>query len=162
MTGRQDRIEFSLTSDPPLPQFDLVSVLLGERPDVGSAELRAAQSPQLAQQQAMRTLATQLLTIPISSRIGNVVTRTLPFDTFSIVPLLGNEAALQALSAGARVTLGKRISERVFLTYSRALNATRQYDIILLEYEQSDRVSWVLSRNEDRTFALDFRIRHVF
>jgi translocation and assembly module TamB len=162
ITGQQDRLEFSLNSDPPLPQFDLVSVLLGERPDVGSAELRAAQSPQLAQQQAMRTLATQLLTIPISSRIGSVVTRTLPFDTFSIVPLLGNEAALQALSPGARVTLGKRISERVFLTYSRALNASRQYDIILLEYEQSDRVSWVLSRNEDRTFALDFRIRHVF
>lgn len=160
--GRQDRLDFSLTSDPPLPQFDLVSVLLGERPDVGSAELRAAQSPQLAQQQAMRTLATQLLTIPISSRIGSVVTHTLPFDTFSIVPLLGNDVALQALSAGARVTLGKRISERVFLTYSRALNASRKYDIILLEYEQSDRVSWVLSRNEDRTFALDFRIRHVF
>jgi hypothetical protein len=76
--------------------------------------------------------------------------------------VLGNEAALQALSPGARVTLGKRVSERVFLTYSRALNTTGQYDIILLEYEESDRISWVLSRNEDRTFALDFRIRHVF
>jgi hypothetical protein len=100
--------------------------------------------------------------MPISSRIGSVVQRTIPFDTFSIVPLLGNEATLQALQPGARVTLGKRISDRVFLTYSRALNAAKQYDIMLLEYEQSDRVSWVLSRNEDRTFALDFRIRHVF
>ena len=31
-----------------------------------------------------------------------------------------------------------------------------------IEYEQSDRISWVLSRNEDCTFALDFRIRHIF
>ncbi len=100
--------------------------------------------------------------MPLSSRIGSVVTRTIPFDTFSIVPLLGSDAALQALTPGARVTFGKRISERVFITYSRALNASRQYDIFLVEYEQSERVSWVLSRNEDRTFALDFRIRHVF
>ena len=49
MTGQLDKLDFSLTSDPYLPQYDLVSVLLGERPDVGTAELRAAQSPQLAQ-----------------------------------------------------------------------------------------------------------------
>jgi hypothetical protein len=46
------------------------------------------------------------------------------------------------------------------VTYSRTLN--QQYEIILVEYDQSDRLSWVLSRNEDRSFALDFRIRHVF
>jgi hypothetical protein len=80
----------------------------------------------------MRALAAQILTMPISSRIGSVVQRTIPFDTFSIVPLLGNEATLQALQPGARVTLGKRISDRVFLTYSRALNAAKQYDIMLL------------------------------
>ncbi len=164
-TGEADRLDLNVTSDPYLPLYDLVNLLLGERYDpgtLGSAELRAAVSPQIAQQQAMRNLAAQLLTLPISSRIGSVVQRTIPFDTFSIVPLLGNEATLQALTPGARVTLGKRISDRVFLTYSRALNATKQYDIVLLEYEQSDRMSWVLSRNEDRTFALDFRIRHVF
>jgi hypothetical protein len=36
------------------------------------------------------------------------------------------------------------------------------YDIFLVEYEQNERISWLLSRNEDRTFALDFRIRHVY
>jgi translocation-and-assembly-module (TAM) inner membrane subunit TamB-like protein len=159
-----DRLDLNVTSDPYLPLYDLVNLLLGERYDpgtLGSAELRAAVSPQIAQQEAMRNLAAQLLTMPISSRIGSVVQRTIPFDTFSIIPLLGNEVTLQG-TAGARVTLGKRISDRVFLTYSRALNTTKVYDIVLLEYEQSDRVSWVLSRNEDGTFALDFRIRHVF
>ena len=72
-------------------------------------------------------------------------------------------AALDQLNPGARITCGKRIATGVFLTYSRALNQSIvQSEIILLEYEQSDRVSWILSRNEDRTFALDFRIRHVF
>jgi translocation and assembly module TamB len=162
ITGESDRLDLELRSDPPLPQYDLMLVLMGERPETTGAEIREAQSPQLSQQQAMRTMAAQLLALPLSAKIGSVVQRTIPFDTFSIVPLLGNEAAVSATTAGARVTLGKRVSERVFLTYSRALNASRQYDIVLIEYEQSERVSWVLSRNEDRTYALDFRIRHVF
>jgi autotransporter translocation and assembly factor TamB len=162
ITGEPDKLGFEVNSDPPLPESDIINLILGQRYDVRTLEVTSAQSPQLAQQQAMSTLAAQFLTMPISSRIGSVVERTIPFDTFSLVPVLGNEAALQALSPGARVTLGKRVSERVFLTYSRALNTTGQYDIILLEYEESDRISWVLSRNEDRTFALDFRIRHVF
>jgi len=164
ITGTPDgRLDLTFTSDPFLPQYDLALLLLGERPNVGEIERSAALTPQLSQQQVMRTAALQLLTMPLSSRVGSVVQRTIPFDTFSIVPLLGNDAALQQLNPGARVTLGKRISERVFLTYSRAVNsADARNEIILLEYEQSDRVSWVLSRNEDRSFALDFRIRHVF
>ncbi len=159
--GSANSLNAQFSSDPPLPNYDILSLLMGEQPDLGTAEVRAKLSPQLAQQQFMRTAAAQLLTMPISSRVGSVVQRTIPFDTFSLVPLLGTEASLQQLTPTARLTLGKRISDRVFLTYSRELNAT-QYQVIVLEYEQSDRISWVLSRNEDRTFALDFRIRHVF
>jgi translocation and assembly module TamB len=163
ITGEPDKLNLELHSDPPLPQNDLFLVLLGQQPTTStSAEVRDIQSPQLSQQQAMRAMAAQLVTMPISARIGSVVQRTIPFDTFSIVPLLGNEAAVSTSTAGARVTLGKRVSEKVFLTYSRALNASGLYTIVLIEYEQSERVSWVLSRNEDRTYALDFRIRHVF
>jgi hypothetical protein len=34
--------------------------------------------------------------------------------------------------------------------------------IVLLEYDQTDRFSWILSRNEDRTYALDVRVRRSF
>jgi len=163
ITREPAQLSFDIHSDPPLPQNDLFLVLLGQQPTTStSAEVRDIQSPQLSQQQAMRTMAAPLVTMPISARIGSVVQRTIPFDTFSIVPLLGNEAAVSTSTAGARVTLGKRVSDNVFLTYSRALNASGLYTIVLIEYEQSERVSWVLSRNEDRTYALDFRIRHVF
>jgi hypothetical protein len=50
----------------------------------------------------------------------------------------------------------------VYLTYSRSLTSTTRDQIILLEFDQSDRLSWILSRNEDRTYALDVRVRHVF
>jgi hypothetical protein len=32
----------------------------------------------------------------------------------------------------------------------------------MLEYDATDRLSWVLSKNEDNTYALDVRMRHVF
>jgi hypothetical protein len=165
ITGEPSKLNLELNSVPPLPFYSLVNLIAGERYDPNTlrdAELNELRSPQLAQQQAMATIATQVLAMPVSSAIGNVVQRAIPCDAFSIIPLLGNQANLQDLTPGARVTCGKRLSERVFFTWSRALNATRQYDLILVEYEQSDRTSWVLSRNEDRTFALDFRIRRDF
>ena len=58
--------------------------------------------------------------------------------------------------------IGKRISDRAYLTFSRSLNTTVYDQIILLEYDASDRLSWILSRNEDQSYALEFRVRHVF
>jgi hypothetical protein len=102
-----------------------------------------------------------LLTSPLSSRIGDVFERIAPIDTINLIPLVGTDTSLQQFNPSARIVLGKRISERVYLTYSRTFNAS-QYEVILLEYDQNDRISWVLSRNEDRSFSLDFRIRYVF
>ena len=66
-------------------------------------------------------------------------------------------------SLTARLTIGKRVSDRVYLTFSRSLGTTINDQIVLLEYEESDRLSWILSRNEDsQTYALEFRVRHVF
>ena len=45
---------------------------------------------------------------------------------------------------------------------ARSLSSTTSDQIILLEYDQTDRFSWILSRNEDRTYALDVRVRHTF
>jgi TamB, inner membrane protein subunit of TAM complex len=161
ITGTTEKLVPTITSDPWLPDLEVVSLLLGETPDVGSAEQRQLRSPQEAQTQLLRTAAAQLLASPLTSRVGSVFEKTLPLDTVQITPQLGNESKLQQLNPTARLTLGTRISSRVFLTYIRTLSAS-QYEIILIEYDQSDNVSWVLSRNEDRTFALDFRIRHIF
>jgi translocation and assembly module TamB len=159
--GTFEHINFQLTSDPVLPQYDILSLMLGESPDVGTAEQRALRSPQEAQNQAFRTLMAQLVTAPLSSRVGSVVEKTGALDTVQISPLLGNQTSVQQLTPGAKLTLGKRISSNVYLTYSRTLNQ-QQLEVIVLEFDQSDRVSWVLSKNEDHTFSLDFRIRHVF
>jgi autotransporter translocation and assembly factor TamB len=162
LRGTFDGLNVSLTSEPYLPEADIVTLLFGGTPDWGSPEQRALGSSQELQQRMFQTAGAVLLTSALTSRVGDVFERTGALDTVQITPVLNDAAAFQKLDPGARVTLGKRISPRVFLTYSRTFN-TGQEELILLEYDQSDRMSWVLSRNgEDGTYALDFRIRYVF
>jgi autotransporter translocation and assembly factor TamB len=163
VTGTLASFTSTLNSDPPLSQADKLSLILGQRPNLDRAELRTLESPQDVQNQLMQSVVAQLVTSPISTQVGRVVERTGLVDTFTLTPLLAPDATLQQLNPGARVTVGQRISRRVYLTYSRSLdNSSLEYDILLLEYAQSDRVSWVLSRNQDGTFALDFRVRYRF
>jgi hypothetical protein len=35
-------------------------------------------------------------------------------------------------------------------------------EIILFEYDATDRFSWLLSRNEDQAYAIEVRVRHAF
>ena len=59
------------------------------------------------------------------------------------------DADHDAVNPSARLTIGKRISDRAYLTFSRSLSSAINDQIILLEYDESDRLSWILSRNED-------------
>jgi autotransporter translocation and assembly factor TamB len=162
LSGTFDAINFEVNSEPSLPESDVISLLFGGTPSLDTAEERSLRSSQEVQQQMLQTAGAALLASPITSRVGQIVERTGALDTVQITPVLSNEQAFQQLNPTARVTFGKRVSPRVFLTYSRTLGGGLEEEIILLEYDQSDRLSWVLSRNEDRTFALDFRIRYVF
>ena len=95
-----------------------------------------------------------------------MVEQTFGVDTFQLSPSFVDPTSIQPsarLNPTARLTIGKRISDRVYLTFSRSLGTTINDQIVLLEYEESDRLSWILSRNEDsQTYALEFRVRHVF
>nr|MBP8274088.1 translocation/assembly module TamB domain-containing protein [Acidobacteriota bacterium] len=161
IAGTTERLTPVLSSDPQLPQIDIVSLLFGETDPtkLNEAELRTLDASR-ANLNLLQASAARLLTSPLSAQVGKVVERTLGVDTVQITPLLGFSDTAQ-LSPTARVTLGKRVSDRVFVTYTRALNTGRA-EVILLEYDQSETVSWVLSKNEDQSFALDFRVRHRF
>jgi len=159
-TGTMERFVPEFSSDPPLPAVDVLSLLLGEVYDPQDAEIRALRSRERSEQ-ALVAGAARLLTSPISSGVGRAVEETFGVDTVQITPLVGDLNA-QSLNPAARVTIGKRISSRLFLTFSRAVNASNRDQVIMLEYDQTDRWSWIVSQNEDKTYALDFRMRHVF
>jgi hypothetical protein len=162
--GTFNRFQWGLNSDPPLPTVDVLAMLLNDTAPT-DPELAALRRPDEAEQQLLQARAAQLLVSPISSGVGRVVEQTFGVDTFQITPSLTDPAAQSSrLIPGARLTIGKRISNRVYLTFSQSLSAssTTRDQVILLEYDQNDRLSWVLSQNEDRTYALDVRVRYVF
>jgi hypothetical protein len=163
-TGTFDRLNTEMTSDPPLSEIEVISLLLGDvAPDPLRVEQRAYNTAITPQEQLLRERAARALTGAISSEVGRVVEQTFGVDTFQLTPSVGDLYQQSSRFApGARLTIGKRLSNRVYLTYSRSLSSTTRDQIVLLEYDQTDRLSWILSRNEDRTYALDVRVRHVF
>jgi translocation and assembly module TamB len=171
LAGTSEQLRPSVSSDPPLPTADVLALLLSTvrstldpRQDP-APELRALQNPTQTQTDILSSRATQALTSPISSEVGKVVEQTFGVDTFQLSPSFIDPYSTQTarLNPTARLTIGKRISDRVYLTFSRSLNTTTNDQIVLLEIDQSDLVSWILSRNEDsQTYALEFRVRHVF
>jgi translocation and assembly module TamB len=162
ITGTLDHLSPTFASDPQLPQVAIISLLFGETDikNLRDIEVYSLDANQRANLNLVQGQAARLLTSPLSSTVGRVMERTLGVDTVQITPLLQFSDTAQ-VSPTARVTLGKRVSDRVFVTYSRALNTGRA-EVILLEYDQNDRMSWVLSKNEDQSFALDFRVRYRF
>ena len=168
-TGTVDQLRPTISSDPPLPTAEVLALLFGDvsrttRQDV-APELRALQNPQQAQTEILTARATQALAGPLSSEVGKVVEQTFGVDTFQLTPSFVDPYSSQTsrLNPTARVTIGKRISDRVYFTFSRSVGTTINDQILLLEIEQSERLSVILSRNEDsQTYALELRLRHVF
>jgi hypothetical protein len=160
-SGTTSRFSYSLNSDPPLPQVDILSVLLGQQTDLTNAELRALRpgATQQSEEVLLRQAFSRMLTSPISAPVSRILGETLGIETV-ISPTFGTET--DPLTPSARLILGRRISNRAYLTFARALGGAQREQIIILEYDQSDRVGWVVTQNGDRTYALDFRVRHRF
>ena len=161
--GTPERFTPEFNADPPLPEAAVIALLLGDVSPGQNVEFTQYNTVITPQQQLLRERATRALTDVLSSEVGRVVEQTFGLDSFRITPSLGDlYQQSSSISPGARLTIGKRLSDRIYLTYTRSLATTTRDQIILLEYDQSDRLSWVLSQNEDDTYALEVRVRHVF
>jgi translocation and assembly module TamB len=164
VSGPPDRMATQLTSDPPLSQLEILSLLFGS--STANADARNAELLTLQRETTERDLATSRLQQAalgvLSAPLTRAVEQAFALDTVQITPNLAFDAN-QRLNPTAMLTVGKRISDKVYLTFSRSVNtAGGGTQVVLLEYDQSARLSWIFSRNEDGTYALDVRVRHVF
>ncbi len=89
----------------------------------------------------------------ISKRVGTIFR----FDRFRIDPLV---EAGQPVS-GIGVTVGKRLSRDVFVTYSTEPNTNRQY-IVQVEWRLKKNVTLVLTQAGDGTYSLDAQWQRRF
>jgi len=165
LSGTTTRMTYALNSDPPLSQVDIMSLMFGGEVNLDNPELRAlsGSAAQQSEEALLREGMARMLISPISTPVSRALGETFGIDTVQITPtFVGNEG--DSLTPSARIVIGKRISNRAYLTYARALGSTgsSKDQLLVLEYDQDDRVGWVLTQIGDRTFALDFRVRHRF
>ena len=157
------KMNVSLNSDPPLSMVDIVSLMFGQQTgDLGSPELRRLTATAQTEEQLLRSMFLRLTVGSITGSVSRAVEHTFGIDTVAIVTGLGS--SVDPLTPTARLVLGKRISDRAYLTYSQALSTTTNGSdmVIVLEYDQSDRLGWVFTQTGARTFAMDFRVRRTF
>jgi TamB, inner membrane protein subunit of TAM complex len=160
------RMNFEANSDPPLPTVSIISLMFGQSSgsDLADPEflrLRPEAATQ-SEEQLLKAGLLRVLTGGLTGSVSRAVEQSLGIDTVQITPSLGTSAT-DPLTPTLRLILGKRLSNRAYLTYSRALGTTTNNEqVIILEYDQSDRIGYVFTQNGDRTFAVDFRVRRTF
>jgi hypothetical protein len=152
----------TFSSDPPLSNSEVIALLVSDVPPAQDTELRRARGDSRTQEQLLSELAAREVTSVFSSQVNQTIERTLGVG-FSLTPTLF-DPNLQSSRAepGARVIISRRVTPQLFLTYSRNLSTSTHDEIIVLEYEASDRMTWILSRNEDQTYAIEVRMRRTF
>jgi translocation and assembly module TamB len=162
LNGTFDRPVLTFDADPPLSEPEILAMLFSDATPGQDVELRQFGTV-TPEQQLVRERATRALTGAVTSGVNRAVEQAFGVDTFQLTPsLLDPNTQSSRLDPGARLTIGKRLSERLYLTYSRTLSSSTRDQIILVEYDQTDQFSWILSRNEDGTYALDVRMRRAF
>ena len=162
-TGTASKMSMNLNSDPPLSSVGILLLLLGQSSaqDLQNAELRTLNpsASSRSEEDLMKAATARLLTGSMTAPVNRAVEQTLGVD-LQITPSIGSSET-DPLTASARVIVGKRLSSRAYVTFARPLGTTPSAtQILVLEYDQNDRLGWVLTQNGDRTFSVDFRVQH--
>jgi translocation and assembly module TamB len=154
INGTADKFRADLRSDPPLSTVDLLGMVAVRGTGSGGASSSyRAFSPTGPQQQSSMAAAS-LLSEGLSLQMGSRMKRIFGIDRFRIDPfLVGNER-----DPSARVTFGQQITRDLSITYSTSVS-TNEQQVILVEYNLSDKMSIIASRDAEGAFGLDIRFR---
>ena len=151
-SGSLSKLKTTLRSDPELPEKDIVALIL-------TGNVTGGRSDAAVVKQSGLGLAQSILAASLSEQIEKG-TRLFGLSRFSIDPLWvgrGNDPT-------ARVTVGRRITKDLTITYSQNLTSgSSGLDrVALVEYRISNRFSLVGIRNERGELGFDVRVRKRF
>lgn len=149
--GSLARPTTTLGSDPPLPDYDVLS-LLATGTASGLSDLSETAQTGSAPGMAAETLLYGQAASLVSARVGKLF----GIDRLKVDPLAGTDSI-----SSARVTVGKRLSSRVYLTYSVDPSSTAQ-QVLQVEWKVSDDLTLVLTQNGDESYAVDARWERRF
>ena len=149
LSGPAERLEAGFSSEPPLPALEVFQLLAtGGNEELESNPVRRAD--EIGEEQSMS--AASFLYGQAASAIGDRVSNLFGFDKFRIDPLTGSGDNLSK----ARVTVGKRLSKDIFVSYS-ADPASTEEQRLQIEWQLSRNLVLVLTQNGDNTYEADAR-----
>jgi hypothetical protein len=153
LTGTGSDFRVVMSSDPPLPQLEILSLMAGGRTREELADRNGASAVPTSEelfQGAAATMLSDLVSQRVGSRFGlGTIVRIDPF-------LVGAEN-----DPVARVTVSEQVTRDLIVTYSQDLSSIRQ-EIILIEYFLDNSTSFIFSRDETGAVGLDIRLRKRF
>jgi translocation and assembly module TamB len=154
VTGQGDRIRATFSTDPPLPETEVVSLVAGGKT---RDELQGTSNPtgdQLFESGAKNIAAGQILS-NVGRRFG-----LMGLDWIRLDPQFQTNTNNPSL----RVTLSQQVSKDLAVTYSQDLASTQQR-LVTIEYFLSKNLSVVASReetNEASALGLDIKLRRRY
>ena len=147
LTGPLSQPQASVRSEPALPQSDVVSLITTGQLSTGDTS-----SSVLAQSEV--GAATSLLTDAlINAPAQRATSKLFGLTRFEINPVIGGTTGS---TPAARLTLGRRISKEVTVTYSTNVTSDPN-QILALEYRVSDRLSFIAQYEQASTRRLSAR-----
>lgn len=147
LTGPLSQPQAAVRSEPALPQDDVVSLIT-------TGQLSAGETSTSVLSQSGLGTATSLLTDAlINAPAQRATSKLFGLTRFEINPIIGGRAGS---TPAARLTLGRRISKEVTVTYSTNLTSDPNH-ILALEYRVSDRLSFVAQYEQGSTRRLTDR-----
>jgi translocation and assembly module TamB len=147
LTGPLSQPSAIVRSEPALPQADVVSLIT-----TGQLSSGDTSSSVLAQSEV--GAATSLLTDAlINAPAQRATSKLFGLTRFEINPVIGGTAGS---TPAARLTLGRRISKEVSVTYSTNVTSDPN-QILALEYRVSDRLSFIAQYEQASTRRLSAR-----
>ena len=144
LTGPLTQPQAAVRSEPALPQADVVSLIT-------TGQLSAGDTSSSVLSQSEVGAATSLLTDAlINAPAQRATSKLFGLTRFEINPIIGGTTGS---TPAARLTLGRRISKEVTVTYSTNVTSDPN-QILALEYRVSDRLSFIAQYEQASTRRL--------
>jgi len=146
--GPTDQMQTQYTSDPALPEADIIHLLA-----FGETTEASAQSTATPTQMAQSAVANQ-----VSSQVTSRFAKVAGISQLSISPVLGNAQNNQ--QAGANITIQQRVTGNLFVTFST--NTADSTQTIQGQYKVSPKLSFSATRDPNGGFAVDALIKKEY
>lgn len=150
LRGPVDHMRTNFSSDPALPEADIISLLAFGK--TTEANPTSAATP--GREAAMGAVASQ-----VSSQITSRVSRVAGISHLSINPVLAG--GTNQGPAGAVITIQQRVTGNLFVTFSTNVTST-QYQTIMGQYRISPRFSVSATRDQNGGFGVDVTLKKTW